>query len=246
MREASRWCLSRPLLIAGILPVAVILGTGVAAASPDGTAPPPPTLPTLADWLSLSRFPLTQDPLALPAELTSLGQSLLGIAPAVDTGRGDGAADSANRDPNPLAADSWTGAQPVDTPTPVIDQQPVETFCGYIPADAQRCSVTVVDAGVGAAIGAGIGAGLSAPLAIGAGLAGAAAGFVVGIPFLPTGLVVGPLLGAAVGVAVVAGPAALLGGAVGAAVGAIVGLTTPLTPVGGPIDDGAAAPVTAP
>ncbi|WP_433560910.1 hypothetical protein ACQP1O_25030 [Nocardia sp. CA-151230] len=197
-------------------------------------------MPTTADWLSLRQFAQGQDPYALPAELAALGQSLVGIAPAVDTGRGDPAVGPAN-----ALADSWTGIEHVDAPDPMptVDQQPVQTFCAYLPVDPERCSVAVVDAGVGAGIGAGIGAGVSAPVAIGAGLVGAAAGFVVGIPFLPTGLVIGPLLGAAVGVAVVAGPAALLGGALGASIGAIVGLASPLAPPGGPID-GSGAPVT--
>ncbi|MFE5286070.1 hypothetical protein ACFRAQ_14000 [Nocardia sp. NPDC056611] len=122
-------------------------------------------------------------------------------------------------------------------PLPGVDPEFVGSLCASIPVDAQRCGVTVVDAGVGAAIGAGIGVGVSAPLAIATGLVGAGLGFVAGIPFLPTGLVVGPLVGAAVGVAVVAGPAAVLGAALGASVGAIVGLTTPL-PVDAPVDDG--------
>lgn len=243
MPEASRWCRSRPLLIASFLPVAVILGTGVAAASPDGTAPPPAALPATADWLSLRQFARGQDPFALPTELAPLVQLPVGLVPAVDMSSGDPAVGAANL----LAAAGWTGFENVDAADsmPTVDQQPVQTFCAYLPVDPQRCSVAVVDAGVGAAIGAGLGAGVSAPVAIGAGLVGAAAGFVVGIPFLPTGLVVGPLLGAAVGVAVVAGPAALLGGALGASVGAILGLASPLPPPGGPTD-GSGAPVTSP
>ncbi|MFD7842794.1 hypothetical protein ACFV4K_07660 [Nocardia sp. NPDC059764] len=184
MLEADWWIRSRPLLIAGALPFAVLLGTGVASAASEDYAPPPAALPAPPDWL------------------------LNGQLPSID------------------AAD----------PLPGVDPQAVDSLCASIPVDAQRCGVTVVDAGVGAAIGAGIGAGVSAPLAIATGLVGAGLGFVAGIPFLPTGLVVGPLVGAAVGVAVVAGPAALLGAALGASVGAIVGLTTPL-PVDAPIDE---------
>ncbi|MFE3103401.1 hypothetical protein [Nocardia tengchongensis] len=173
-------------MITGILPVAVVFGTGIASAAPGDNAPPPAALPAPPDWLSTGQFP---------------GQDVVATATQALADRVD---------------------------EPLFDPNLVQNFCAGIPADPQRCSTTVVDAGVGAAIGAGIGAGVSAPVAIAAGVVGAVAGFVVGIPFLPTGLVIGPLLGAAVGVAVIAGPAALLGGALGASVGAIVGLTSPL------------------
>ncbi|MFI7668051.1 hypothetical protein [Nocardia sp. NPDC049526] len=178
----------------------------------------------------------------MPTLFALLGQSPVGIAPPVDTRRGDRAVTPAN----PLVADSWNRVETVDAPDapPAVDQQPIQAFCERVPVDPGRCTVTAVDAGVGAAIGAGIAAGVSAPVAIAAGMVGAAAGFVAGIPFLPTGLVVGPLLGAAVGVAVVAGPAALLGGALGASLGAIVGITTPLPQDGR--TDGSGAPTTSP
>ncbi|MEV4128620.1 hypothetical protein [Nocardia sp. NPDC049707] len=216
MPEAERWR-SRPMLIASMLPLALVLGTGVAAASPDDTA-------------------------QAPAMVAALGQSLADtappgdIAPLVDMRRGDRALLPMNR----LAADRWTRIRTVDAPA-AADQRPIEAFCEQFPVDPRRCSDTAVDAGVGAIIGAGIGAGVSAPVAIAAGMVGAAAGFVVGIPFMPTGLVVGPLLGAAVGVAVVAGPAALLGGAFGASLGTILGTSTTPLPL-----DGFGAPITPP
>ncbi|MFD0360314.1 hypothetical protein ACFQZZ_02495 [Nocardia sp. GCM10030253] len=226
-----------------MLPLAVVLGTGVANASPGDTAQAPAMPPTTTDWLVLTHNEQGQGPFPLPALLSLLGQSPVDIGPLVDTHRGDRAVGPAN----PLAADSRTRVETVDAPDspPAVDPEPIQAFCQHVPVDPRRCSVTAVDAGVGAAIGAGIAAGMSAPVAIAAALVGAGVGFVVGIPFLPTGLVVGPLVGAAVGVAVVAGPAALLGGAFGAAVGVIVGITTPLPQDDGRID-GSGAPTTSP
>ncbi|TQM32468.1 hypothetical protein [Nocardia bhagyanarayanae] len=189
MPEAGRWR-SRPMLIASMLPLAVLLGTGVANASPDATAQSP-----------AAHHEQGQDP--VPPQI------LIGL---VDESPVDTA-----------AADTVVAP---DSP-PTVNQEQLEAFCAQIPVDADRCTVTTVDAGVGAAIGAGLAAGLSAPVAIAAAMAGAAAGFVVGIPFLPTGLVVGPLLGAAVGATVVAVPAAVLGGALGASVGALLSITAP-------------------
>jgi hypothetical protein len=237
MPEAGRWCRSRPMLIASMLPIAVVLGTGVANALPDDIAQAPTTPPKAADWLSLSQYEQGQGTFPLATQLALLGQSPVG------TDRGARAVGPAN----PLAADSWTRVEMVAAPDspPAVDQEPIQAFCEHVPVDPRTCTITAVDAGVGAAIGAGIGAGVATPVAIGAGMVGAAAGFVAGIPFLPTGLVVGPLLGAAVGVAVVAIPAALLGGALGASVGAIVGITTPLPQADGRTD-GSGAPTTSP
>lgn len=238
MPEAGRWRGSRPILIASMLPVAVVLGTGVANASPDDTAQAPAIPSTTANWLSMTPHEQGQDPFLLPTLFALLGRLEVDVAPPLDGRSGDRAVGPAN----PLVADSWTRVEAVAAPDapPAVDQQPIQAFCERIPVDPGRCTVTAVDAGVGAVIGAGIAAGVSAPVAIAAGMVGAAAGFVAGIPFLPTGLVVGPLLGAAVGVAVVAGPAALLGGALGASLGAIVGITTPL-PQDGRTDGSGAA-----
>lgn len=243
MSEAGRWR-SRPMLIASILPLAVVLGTGVAGASPEGTAQGSATPPTTTDWLSLTQHHQGQLPFPLPPLFAALGQSpadiapLPDIAPSADIRRGDRAVGPMNR----LGADRWTGVETADAPDapPAVDQASIQAFCDQVPVDPHICTDTAVDAGVGAAIGAGIGAGVSAPVAIAAGMVGAGVGFVAGIPFLPTGLVVGPLLGAAVGVAIVAGPAALLGGALGASLGAIVGITTPRP------QDGSGVPATPP
>lgn len=220
MPEAGRWCRSRPILIASMLPIAVVLGTGVASASPYGTAQAPATPPTTADRLSLTRHEHGQDPFPSPTLLALLGQSPVG------THRIDRVLGTVN----PLAADSWTRIAAVDVPDapPAVDQEPIQAFCEHVPVDPRRCSITAVDASVGAAIGAGLAAGVFAPVAVAAGAVGAAAGFVAGIPFMPTGLIAGPLLGAAVGAAAIAGPAAVLGGALGASVGVVVGITTPL------------------
>ncbi|WP_327093734.1 hypothetical protein OIE68_26220 [Nocardia vinacea] len=225
-----------------MLPLAVVLGTGVANASPDDTALAPAIPSTTADWLSLTQHEPGHGPSPLPSLFALLGRSPVDLVPPLDSRRGDRAVGPAN----PLVADSWTRVETVDAPEtpPAVDQQPIQAFCERVPVDPDRCTVTAVDAGVGAAIGAGIAAGVSAPVAIAAGMVGAAAGFVAGIPFMPTGLVVGPLLGAAVGVAVVAGPAALLGAALGASVGAIVGITTPLPQDGR--TDGSGAATTSP
>ncbi|MFQ6325807.1 hypothetical protein ACLMAL_06665 [Nocardia sp. CWNU-33] len=211
-----------------MLPIAVVLGTGVANAFLDDTAQAPATPPTTADWLSLT---------------PPLGQSAADIVSPPDTRRGDRIVSPAN----PLAAGNWTRLVTVDAPdsAPAVNQEPIQAFCEHVPVDPRRCTITAVDASVGAAIGAGIGAGVVAPVAIAAGMVGAGAGFVAGIPFMPTGLVVGPLAGAAVGVAVVAGPAALLGGALGASVGTIVGITTPLPQEDGRTD-GSGAPTNSP
>ncbi|MTE17477.1 hypothetical protein [Nocardia aurantiaca] len=231
MSEAGRWRRSRSVLIASMLPVAVMLGTGVADASPDDTAPAPAAPPKTADWLSLRQYKHGQAHFRLPIELALLGGTPVGIAPPVDTRRGDRAAGPAN----PLADDGWTGVERVDAADspdspPVVDQKPIQAFCENIPVDPRRCTVTVLDAGVGATVGAGIAAAATVPFAVGVGIFGAIIGLVAGAPFVPTGLVVGPLVGAAVGAGVVAGPAALLGGALGASIGAIVGLTAPLPP----------------
>ncbi len=244
MPEAGHRRMSRPILIAGMLPLAVLLGTGVATASPidsvlspadaaQAPAMPPPAL----DWQSLAHdvqgllpFPL---PLPLPpAEAPVAPQNP--PAAEIPVTPDNSFAYGAFAPQNSVAGDSSSPASgPVDA-VPAEVQHPIEEFCEQVPAEPGRCAATVVDAGVGAAIGAGIGAAVSAPLAIPAAMAGAVAGFVVGLPFLPTGVVVGPLLGAAVGAAVVAGPAAALGGALGAAIGTIVGITSPL-PAAGPV-----------
>ncbi|MCP2318015.1 hypothetical protein APR12_003368 [Nocardia amikacinitolerans] len=214
MPEAGRRR-SRAMVIASMLPLAVLLGTGVANASPDATAQTPATPPT--------HHEPGREPLPSQSLIVLLTQPPADTDPATDTRRGDiGTA-------NPLA-DSRTRIETIDAPDapPAVKEEQLQAFCAQIPVDPQRCTVTTVDAGVGAAIGAGIAAGLSAPVAVAAAMAGAAAGFIVGIPFLPTGLVVGPLLGAAVGATVVAVPAAVLGGALGASIGALVGITKPL------------------
>ncbi|MFJ9365969.1 hypothetical protein ACIRRA_16340 [Nocardia sp. NPDC101769] len=225
-----------------MLPVAVILGTGVVNASPGGAAPVLAGSPTTVDWLSPSQYEQGPGPFVLPTELALLDQSPVGIASPVDTRRDDRAVGPAN----PLAADSWPGVEKVDAPDllpPTVDPQPIQDFCAGIPGDPRRCAVTVTDAGVGAAIGAGIAVAAVSPVVIASGIVGAVAGFVSGIPFLPAGLVVLPVVGAAIGVGFVAGPAALVGGALGASVGAIVGLATPLpdNPT-----DGSHAPITSP
>ncbi|MEU6585595.1 hypothetical protein [Nocardia sp. NPDC046763] len=250
MSQAGLWSRSRSILIASMLPVAVILGTGVVSASPGEAAPVFAGSPTTADWLSLSQHEQGSGPFAVPTDLALLDQSPVGIAPPVDTRRDDRAVGPAN----PLAADSWTGVEKADAPDllpPTVDQQPIQDFCASIPGDPRRCTVTVTDTGVGAAIGAGIAVAAVSPAVIASGIVGAVAGFVSGIPFLPAGLVVLPVVGAAIGVGFVAGPAALVGGAVGALVGAIVGLATPL-PDGQTVPqtdnqtDGSHAPVTSP
>lgn len=237
MPDAGHRRMSRSMLIAGMLPIAVFLGAGVATASPadivlsPADAPQSPVMPSPAlDWQSIARDVqgLLPFPLPLPAPPAD------GVAVPRNSPAEDGPAPAEPVDVPSAEAVTAPPAEAVDAP-PAVDQHPVEAFCAQVPADPDRCAATVVDAGVGAAIGAGIGAAVSAPLAIPAGMLGAAAGFVVGLPFLPTGVVVGPLLGAAVGVAVVAGPAAALGGALGAAVGTIVGITAPVPPTAGPI-----------
>lgn len=226
MPEAGRRR-SRPMLIASMLPLAVLLGTGVANASPYDAAHAPATPPTTAERLLPTRHEPGQDSSPSPTLLVLVGQSPVDTASAADTRRVEVALAKA-------VADGRTGIVTVAGPDspPLVDQRQIEEFCAQIPIDPRRCTVIAVEAGVGAAsgaaIGAGIAAGVSAPVAVAAALAGAAAGFLVGIPFLPTGLVVGPLLGAAVGATVVAIPAALLGGALGASIGALVGFTTPL------------------
>lgn len=223
MPEAGRWR-SRPMLIASMLPLAVLLGTGVANASPDDT---PVTSPTR----------LEQGLLPPQAVLVPVAESPVDTAAAADT-RGD-------RRPAHPVADSPTETVTAPDAPPTVSQEQLEAFCAQIPVDPRQCTVAAVDAGVGAAIGAGIAAGLSAPVAIAAALAGAAAGFIVGIPFLPTGLVVGPLLGAALGVTIVAIPAALLGGALGASIGALLGINTPLPQEDGRTEE-SGAPTTSP
>lgn len=252
MPKVAHRRMSRPMLIAGMLPLAVILGTGVASASPGDLVLAPvdaaqaPAVPPLAvDWQTLAHdvqglipFPV---PLPLPPADGPVVQDNSTAGPQnapVDASAPAVTADAPPADTAaalPVEPAAATPA-PVADALPVDDQHPVETFCEQVPADPDRCAATVVDAGVGAAIGAGIGAAVSAPLAIPAAALGAAAGFVVGLPFLPTGVVVGPLVGAAVGAAIVAGPAAALGGALGGAVGAIVGLTAPLPPKPAPTD----------
>lgn len=221
MPQARHWRGSRPMLIAGMLPLAVVLGSGVANASPDAAAPAPATSPMTTDWLSLIHRERGQPPFPLPTDRAVGQASSLTVAsrPQVET----------NAPASPSAE----------------YQEPIQAFCRHVPVDPRRCTATAVDAGAGAAIGAGIALGVVAPVAIAAGTVAAVAGFVAGIPFLPTGLVVGPLAGAAVGVAVIAGPAALLGGAFGAAVGAITGITTPLPQVDGH-NAGSGAPTTSP
>ncbi|MGW4741690.1 hypothetical protein [Nocardia xishanensis] len=225
-----------------MLPLAVLLGTGVANASPHNAAQAPATPPTTAE--RLSRHEQGQDSSPSPILLVLVAQSPVDTTSAADTGRVDGALAKA-------VADGRTGLVTVAGPDspPLVDQRQIEEFCAQIPIDPRRCTVVAVEAGVGAAsgaaIGAGIAAGVSAPVAVAAALAGAAAGFLVGIPFLPTGLVVGPLLGAAVGATVVAIPAALLGGALGASIGALVGFTTPL-PQEGARTEGSEAPASSP
>ncbi|MFF0457612.1 hypothetical protein [Nocardia africana] len=248
--------MSRPLLIASMLPLAVFLGTGVAAASPGDLVLTPadaaqaPAVPPLAvDWQTVAHdvqgllpFPLPLPPTEGPVVQDNSAVAPqnapvdAGWAPAV-TADGPPVATAAATTPDavPVAPAAASPASIADV-LPVDDQHPVETFCEQVPADPDRCAATVVDAGVGAAIGAGIGAAVSAPLAIPAAALGAAAGFVVGIPFLPTGLVAGPLIGAAVGAAIVAAPAAALGAALGAAVGTIVGITAPVPPKAAPAD----------
>ncbi|MCP2279491.1 hypothetical protein [Nocardia amikacinitolerans] len=223
MPEAGRR--SRPMVIASMLPLAVLLGTGVANASPDATAQIPAAPPTHHEH--------GRDPVPSQSLIVLLTQPTA-------TDRGDiGAA-------NPLA-DTRTRIETIAAPDvpPAVNQEQLQALCAQIPVDPQRCTVATVDAGVGAAIGAGIAAGLSAPVAVAAAMAGAAAGFIVGIPFLPTGLVVGPLLGAAVGATVVAVPAAVLGGALGASIGALVGITKPLPHEGNRTEE-SDAPTTSP
>lgn len=256
MPETGHRRMSRPLLIASMLPLAVFLSTGVATASPGDLVLTPadaaqaPAVPPLAvDWQTLGHDVqgLIPFPLPLPPADVPVVQGNSAVVPQNAPGD-DGSPRAATADVPSVAtaAAAVTAPAPADTTAaspapiadalPVEDQHPIETFCEQVPADPDRCAATVVDAGVGAAIGAGIGAAVSAPLAIPAAALGAAAGFVVGIPFLPTGLVAGPLIGAAVGAAVVAAPAAALGGALGAAVGAVVGITAPLPPKATPTD----------
>ncbi len=52
MSEASRRHRSRPILIASMLPLAVLLGTGAANASPDDATQAPAAPPITTDWLA--------------------------------------------------------------------------------------------------------------------------------------------------------------------------------------------------